>query len=88
MANGSATLFLCVKVKKQLRVLLTILIDLLDDFIQLFSCRVLAQHPHHGTQLLGADVAATVGVEQVEGGFELWRQSIWKELWDLGAEFG
>ena len=52
---------------------LTVLIDLLDDLIQLLSCWVLAQHPHHGTQLLGADVTATVGVKHVEGGLELWR---------------
>lgn len=53
---------------------LTVLIDLLDDLIQLLSCRVLAQHPHHGTQLLGADIAATVGVKHVEGGLELWKK--------------
>lgn len=52
--------------------LLTILIDLLDDLIQLLSCWILAQHPHHGTQLLGADITATISVEQVKGGFELW----------------
>lgn len=50
---------------------LTVLIDLLDDLIQLLSCWVLAQHPHHGTQLLGADITATVGVKHVEGGLEL-----------------
>lgn len=53
--------------------LLTVLIDLLDDLIQLLSCRVLAQHPHHGTQLLGADITATVGVKHVEGGLEFWK---------------
>lgn len=53
---------------------LTVLIDLLDDLIQLLSCRVLAQHPHHGTQLLGADIAATVGVKHVECGLELWKK--------------
>lgn len=51
----------------------TILIDLLDDQGQLLSGRVLAQHPHHLTQLPGADVTATVTVEQVEGSLELWR---------------
>lgn len=56
--------------------LLTILIDLLDDLIQLLSCRVLSQHPHHLTQLLGADITATVGVEHVKGGLELWRKNM------------
>lgn len=50
---------------------LTVLINLLDDLIQLLSGGVLAQHSHHGAQLLGADVATTVSVEHVEGGFEL-----------------
>lgn len=59
---------------------LTVLIDLLDDLIQLLSCRVLAQHPHHGTQLLGADVAAAVGVEHVEGGLELWKKVIMAQV--------
>lgn len=53
---------------------LTVLIDLLDDLIQLLSRRVLAQHPHHGTQLLGADITATVGVKHVECGLELWKK--------------
>lgn len=52
---------------------LTVLIDFLNDLIQLLSCRVLAQHPHHGTQLLGADVTAAVGVKHVEGRLEFWK---------------
>ena len=51
---------------------LTILIHLLNDGVQLLSGRVLTQHPHHLTQLLGADVAAAVRVKHVEGRLELW----------------
>lgn len=69
-----AQLVCCVAIRHKLHFsFLTVLIDLLDDLIQLLSCRVLAQHPHHGTQLLGADITATIGVEHVKGGLELWR---------------
>lgn len=36
---------------------LTILIHFVNHFLQLLGCGVLAQHPHHFAQLLGADAA-------------------------------
>lgn len=54
--------------------LLTILVHLLDDGIQLLFGGVLAQHPHHRAQLLGADVPTTVRIKHVEGSFELCRE--------------
>lgn len=36
---------------------LTILIHLVNHLLQLLRCGVLAQHPHHLAQLLGADTA-------------------------------
>ncbi len=50
---------------------LTIFIYFYNDGIQFLSGWILTQHPHDGTQLLGADITATVGVEHVEGSLEL-----------------
>lgn len=59
--------------------LLTVLVHLLNDGIQLLFGGVLAQHPHHRAQLLGADVPTTVRIKHVEGSFELCRED-WSVL--------
>lgn len=51
--------------------LLTVLVHLLDDGVQLLFGGGLAQHPHHRAQLLDANVPATISVEHVEGSLEL-----------------
>lgn len=50
----------------------TVFVHLVNHLLQLLRCRVLAEHPHHLAQLLGAD-AAVLGVlhKDVEGGLEL-----------------
>lgn len=51
---------------------LTILVHLVNHLLQLLRCGVLAQHPHHLAQLLGADAAIlSTQHEDVKGCLEL-----------------
>lgn len=51
---------------------LTILVHLINHLLQLLRCGVLAQHPHHLAQLLGADAAIlSAEYEDVKGCLEL-----------------
>ena len=50
----------------------TVFIHLVNHLLQLLRCRVLAEHPHHLPQLLGADAAVLrILHEDVKGGLEL-----------------
>lgn len=67
---------------------LTIFIYFFNDSIQLLSGWVLTQHPHDGTQLLGADITATIGVEHVEGSLELFEIDAYSLIGQKDADIG
>lgn len=54
---------------------LTILVYFVNHLLQLLRCGVLAQHPHHLAQLLGADAAILRAQDKdIKGSLELWVQ--------------
>lgn len=60
---------------------LTILVHLINHLLQLLGCGVLAQHPHHLAQLLGADTAILRAQDKdIKGGLELCVQRQGEEI--------
>ena len=53
---------------------LTVHVDFLNDFREIFSVWGLPQHFHNPPQLVGANVATTVLVENVESLLEFWNK--------------